>query len=199
MPGAINLGRSCVDHDQDSVTLLEQKCVEEALECPYEFNTCLSPEFIPITNFMFRFTARNLLFSLLKNYCSTNEVSTASGDFGVSTAGGTSQVPSTPCAHDDVCLLFFLLQPKSSLNLENEGNFSRWDEDDLEELDSSMAGLAEYSIRNKIIKSQTTELNIKTSETIGQTNDANTKKPKSASESVVPNPKIDRDRFIVED
>ncbi|GJW39787.1 putative ribonuclease H-like domain-containing protein [Tanacetum coccineum] len=33
------------------------------------------------------------------NNLSTNEVSTASGDFGVSTAGGTSQVPSTPCAH----------------------------------------------------------------------------------------------------
>ncbi|GJS33859.1 putative ribonuclease H-like domain-containing protein [Tanacetum coccineum] len=52
---------------------------------------------------------------------------------------------------------------------------------------------------NKIIESQTTELNIKTSETAGQTNDANTKKPKSASESVVSNPKIDRDRVIIED
>ncbi|GJX62607.1 hypothetical protein Tco_0295507 [Tanacetum coccineum] len=31
---------------------------------------------------------------------STNEVSTASGDFGVGTAGGINQVPSTPCAHD---------------------------------------------------------------------------------------------------
>ncbi|GJY25065.1 hypothetical protein Tco_0399791, partial [Tanacetum coccineum] len=40
----------------------------------------------------------------------TNEVSTTNGDIGVSTAGGTSQVPSTPCAHDI-------------------------DEDDLEELD----------------------------------------------------------------
>ncbi|GJZ10279.1 hypothetical protein Tco_0545038 [Tanacetum coccineum] len=33
---------------------------------------------------------------------------------------------------------------------------------------------------------------------IGQTNDANTKKPKSASESVVSNPKIDIDRVIIE-
>ncbi|GJZ94993.1 hypothetical protein Tco_0667196 [Tanacetum coccineum] len=33
----------------------------------------------------------------------------------------------------------------------------------------------------------------------GQTNDANTEKPKSASESVVSNPKIDRDRVIIED
>ncbi|GJX27079.1 putative ribonuclease H-like domain-containing protein, partial [Tanacetum coccineum] len=60
-------------------------------------------------------------------------------------------------------------------------------------------GLDEYAIRNKIIKSQTTELNTKTSETAGQTNDANTEKPKSASESVVSNPKIDRDRVIIED
>ncbi|GJX77043.1 retrovirus-related pol polyprotein from transposon TNT 1-94 [Tanacetum coccineum] len=41
-------------------------------------------------------------------------------------------------------------------------------------------GLDEYAIRNKIIESQTTELNTKTSETAGQTNDANTEKPKSA-------------------
>ncbi|GKD67271.1 hypothetical protein Tco_1309379, partial [Tanacetum coccineum] len=60
----------------------------------------------------------------------------------------------------------------------------------------SFAGLDEYAIRNKIIESQTTELNTKISETIGQTN---TEKPKSASESVVSNPKIDRDRVIIED
>ncbi|GKE02856.1 hypothetical protein Tco_1390839 [Tanacetum coccineum] len=65
--------------------------------------------------------------------------------------------------------------------------------------DISFTGLDEYSIRNKIIESQTTELNTKTSETAGQTNDANTEKPKSASESVVSNPKIDRDRVIIED
>ncbi|GJX13867.1 hypothetical protein Tco_0205625, partial [Tanacetum coccineum] len=65
--------------------------------------------------------------------------------------------------------------------------------------DISFAGLDEYAIRNKIIESQTTELNTKTSETAGQTNDANTEKPKSASESVVSNPKIDRDRVIIED
>ncbi|GJX70987.1 hypothetical protein Tco_0308158 [Tanacetum coccineum] len=50
--------------------------------------------------------------------------------------------------------------------------------------DISFAGLDEYAIRNKIIESQT--------------NDANTKNPKSASESVVSNPKIDRDRVIIE-
>ncbi|GJV28441.1 putative ribonuclease H-like domain-containing protein [Tanacetum coccineum] len=62
--------------------------------------------------------------------------------------------------------------------------------------DISFAGLDKFAIRKKIIKSQTTELNIKTSETAGQTN---AKKPKSASESVVSNSKIDRDRVIIED
>ncbi|GJX14226.1 hypothetical protein Tco_0205984 [Tanacetum coccineum] len=45
----------------------------------------------------------------LYNNLSTNEVSTASGDFGVSTAGGINQVPSTPCAHD--VAYSFLAQP----------------------------------------------------------------------------------------
>ncbi|GKD86319.1 hypothetical protein Tco_1357473 [Tanacetum coccineum] len=58
---------------------------------------------------------------------------------------------------------------------------------------------SEYAFRNKIIESQITELNIKTSETFGKTNDANIEKPKSVSESVVSNPKIDRDRVIIED
>ncbi|GJW08217.1 putative ribonuclease H-like domain-containing protein, partial [Tanacetum coccineum] len=62
--------------------------------------------------------------------------------------------------------------------------------------DISFVGLDEYAIRNKIIESQTTELNTKTSETAGQTN---AEKPKSASESVVSNPKINRDRVIIED
>ncbi|GJZ04029.1 ribonuclease H-like domain-containing protein [Tanacetum coccineum] len=65
--------------------------------------------------------------------------------------------------------------------------------------DISFAGLDEYAIRNKIIESQTTELNNKTDETVGKTNDANTKKPKSVTESVVSNPKINRDSVIIED
>ncbi|GKB19041.1 hypothetical protein Tco_0852964, partial [Tanacetum coccineum] len=65
--------------------------------------------------------------------------------------------------------------------------------------DISFAGLDEYAIRNKIIESQTSKLNNKTSETTGQINDANTVKPKSASESVVSNPQINRDRVIIED
>ncbi|GJX09697.1 hypothetical protein Tco_0199556 [Tanacetum coccineum] len=44
--------------------------------------------------------SQNLTFLSSENTSSTNEVSTASGDIGVSTAVGTSQVPSTPCAHD---------------------------------------------------------------------------------------------------
>ncbi|GJX66560.1 ribonuclease H-like domain-containing protein [Tanacetum coccineum] len=62
--------------------------------------------------------------------------------------------------------------------------------------DISFAGLDEYAIRNKIIESQTTELNTKTSETAGQTN---AEKPKSASESVASNYKINRDRVIIAD
>ncbi|GJR41380.1 hypothetical protein Tco_1217064 [Tanacetum coccineum] len=62
--------------------------------------------------------------------------------------------------------------------------------------DISFTGLDEYAIRNKIIKSQTSELNTKTSETADQTN---AKKPKSASESVVSNPKINRNTVIIED
>ncbi|GJX70986.1 hypothetical protein Tco_0308157 [Tanacetum coccineum] len=58
--------------------------------------------------------------------------STASGDFGVSTAGGINQVPSTPCAHD-VAYSFFA-QPTTSPQLENE-DFQQMDGDDLEELD----------------------------------------------------------------
>ncbi|GJW03895.1 putative ribonuclease H-like domain-containing protein [Tanacetum coccineum] len=65
--------------------------------------------------------------------------------------------------------------------------------------DISFARLDEYAIRNKIIESQTTELNNKTCETAGKINDANTEKPKSVSESVVSNPKINRDSVIIED
>ncbi|GJW92177.1 putative ribonuclease H-like domain-containing protein, partial [Tanacetum coccineum] len=51
--------------------------------------------------------------------------------------------------------------------------------------DISFAGLDEYAIRNKIIESQTSKLNNKTSEITGQTNDANTVTPKSAKVSEV--------------
>ncbi|GJZ88662.1 hypothetical protein Tco_0660444 [Tanacetum coccineum] len=63
-------------------------------------------------------TSQNLAFLSSKNTSSTNEVSTASGDFGVSTAGGISQVSSTLCAHDVACSFF--AQPTTSPQLENE-------------------------------------------------------------------------------
>ncbi|GJZ42665.1 putative reverse transcriptase domain-containing protein, partial [Tanacetum coccineum] len=62
--------------------------------------------------------SQNLDFLSSENTSSTNEVSTASRDFRVSTAGGISQVPSTPCAHD-VAYSFFA-QPTTSPQLENE-------------------------------------------------------------------------------
>ncbi|GKD02077.1 putative ribonuclease H-like domain-containing protein, partial [Tanacetum coccineum] len=58
--------------------------------------------------------------------------STASGDFGVSTAGRINQVPSTLCAHD-VAYSFFA-QPATSPQLENE-DFQQMDGDDLKKLD----------------------------------------------------------------
>ncbi|GJR69528.1 hypothetical protein Tco_0015593 [Tanacetum coccineum] len=247
------------------------------------------------------------LYNNLRNTTDTNEVSTASGDFGVSTAGGTSQVPSTLCAHD-VAYSFFA-QPTTSPQLENE-DFQQIDGDDLEELDLrwqvamltvkvkksrrnqgkrsygdngrsnaptnesssqelvaqdglesydwsndfeiepvnyalmaisssssssssdnegyelaleslesrilvhkknelalgekykelltpradiSFGGLDEYAIRKKIIKSKTTDLNIKTSEIVGKTNEVNTQKPKTVYESV------NRDKVIIKD
>ncbi|GJV12124.1 hypothetical protein Tco_1353665 [Tanacetum coccineum] len=77
-------------------------------------------------------TSQNLAFLSSENTSSTNEVSTASGDFGVSTAGGISQVSTTPCAHDVACSFF--AQPTTSPQLENE-DFQQIDEDDLDGID----------------------------------------------------------------
>ncbi|GJX14729.1 putative ribonuclease H-like domain-containing protein [Tanacetum coccineum] len=76
--------------------------------------------------------SQNLAFLSSENTSSTNEVSTASGDFGGSTAGGTSQVSSTPCADEVMCSFF--AQQTTSPQLENE-DLQQIDEDDLEELD----------------------------------------------------------------
>ncbi|GJU56235.1 hypothetical protein Tco_1229949 [Tanacetum coccineum] len=76
--------------------------------------------------------SQNLAFLSSENTGSTNEVSTTSGEFGVSTAGGINQVPYTPCAHD--VAYSFLAQPTTSSQLENE-DFQQMDGDDLEELD----------------------------------------------------------------
>ncbi|GKA32667.1 ribonuclease H-like domain-containing protein [Tanacetum coccineum] len=53
--------------------------------------------------------------------------------------------------------------------------------------------LDEYAIRKKKIKSKTTDLNTKTSETVGKTNETNTQKPKTVYESV------NIDKVIIED
>ncbi|GKC52979.1 hypothetical protein Tco_1075724, partial [Tanacetum coccineum] len=63
-------------------------------------------------------TSQKLAFLSSENTSSTNEVSTTSGDFRVSTAGGINHVPSTPCAHD-VDYSFFA-QPTTSHQLKNE-------------------------------------------------------------------------------
>ncbi|GKD43648.1 hypothetical protein Tco_1268293 [Tanacetum coccineum] len=77
-------------------------------------------------------TSQNLAFLSSENTSSTNEVNTASGDFGVSIAGEISQVLSNPCAHD-VAFSFFA-QPTTTPQLKNE-DFQQIVEDDLEELD----------------------------------------------------------------
>ncbi|GJR20660.1 hypothetical protein Tco_0969187 [Tanacetum coccineum] len=65
--------------------------------------------------------------------------------------------------------------------------------------DISFAGLDEYSIRKKIIKSKTDTSKSKTSETVGNTNEVNVEKPKSVNESVVSTPNINKDKVIIED
>ncbi|GKC04415.1 hypothetical protein Tco_0996025, partial [Tanacetum coccineum] len=79
--------------------------------------------------------SQNLAFLSSENTSSTNEVSTASGNFGVNTAGGTSstsQVSSTPGADEVVCSFF--AQQIMSPPLDNE-DLQQIDQDDLKELD----------------------------------------------------------------
>ncbi|GJZ21007.1 hypothetical protein Tco_0558046 [Tanacetum coccineum] len=63
----------------------------------------------------------------LYNNLRVYELGTASGDFGVSTAEGISQVSTTPCAHDVACSFF--AQPTTSPQLKNE-DFQQINEDD---------------------------------------------------------------------
>ncbi|GJT91124.1 retrovirus-related pol polyprotein from transposon TNT 1-94 [Tanacetum coccineum] len=79
--------------------------------------------------------SQNLAFLSSENTSRTNEVSTASGNFRVNTAGGTnssSQVSSTPGADEVVCSFF--AQQTTSPPLDNE-DLQQIDQDDLEELD----------------------------------------------------------------
>ncbi|GJZ15786.1 hypothetical protein Tco_0551463 [Tanacetum coccineum] len=62
--------------------------------------------------------SQNLAFLSFENTGSTNEISTASGDFGISTAGGINQVLSISSAHD--VAYSFLAQPTTSPQHENE-------------------------------------------------------------------------------
>ncbi|GJY85389.1 putative ribonuclease H-like domain-containing protein [Tanacetum coccineum] len=79
--------------------------------------------------------SQNLAFLSSENTSSTNEVSTASGNFEVNTAGGTSstsQVSSTPGADEVVCSFF--AQQTTSPPLDNL-DLQQIDQDDSEELD----------------------------------------------------------------
>ncbi|GJV50127.1 ribonuclease H-like domain-containing protein [Tanacetum coccineum] len=78
--------------------------------------------------------ACNLAFLSSENTSSTNEVSPASGNFGVNTAGGTSsssQVSSYSRCYD---YMLFLASITTSPPLDNE-DLQQIDQDDLEELD----------------------------------------------------------------
>ncbi|GJU49484.1 retrovirus-related pol polyprotein from transposon TNT 1-94 [Tanacetum coccineum] len=78
--------------------------------------------------------SQNLAFLSSENTSITNEVSTASGNFKVNTAGETnssSQVSSTPGADEVVCSFF--AQQTTSPPLNNE-DLQQIDQDDLEEL-----------------------------------------------------------------
>ncbi|GJT34406.1 putative ribonuclease H-like domain-containing protein [Tanacetum coccineum] len=68
----------------------------------------------------------------------------------------------------------------------------KWEESS-KNLDELLNSLDEYAIRKKIIESKTTNLNTKTSKTVGKTNEANTQKPKTVYESV------NRDKVVIED
>ncbi|GJV57160.1 hypothetical protein Tco_1458165 [Tanacetum coccineum] len=178
----------------------------------------------------------------------TNEVNTASRDFGVSTAGGINQVPSTPCAYD--VAYSFLAQPTTSSQLKNEiladgmeilggirtsmagggsgrnqGRRSYGDNgrSNAPTTESSSQALVVQDDLGTMCHEESTLANDRSSkadgykavpppitgnfltpradisfagETAGQTN---AEKPKLVSESVVSNPKINRDSVIIED
>ncbi|GJV78199.1 putative reverse transcriptase domain-containing protein [Tanacetum coccineum] len=94
--------------------------------------------------------SQNLAFLSSENTSSTNEVSTASGNFRVNTAGGTSstsQGSSTPGADEVVCSFF--AQQTTSPPLDNE-DLQQIDQDDLEELDIRWQSKAEcYNYHRK--------------------------------------------------
>ncbi|GJT34348.1 retrovirus-related pol polyprotein from transposon TNT 1-94 [Tanacetum coccineum] len=107
--------------------------------------------------------SQNLAFLSSENTSSTNEVSTASGDFGVSTGGGINKVPST---------LYGWRLSWRNWDLRWQGGYVDCQSKEVHSKDRKEFGLQrkmtcldEYVIRNKIIDSQTTKLNTKTNET----------------------------------
>ncbi|GJY44486.1 ribonuclease H-like domain-containing protein [Tanacetum coccineum] len=150
--------------------------------------------------------SHNLAFLSSENTNSTNEVSPVSGNFGID--------------QDDleeldlrwqVAMLTVRGTLLGSANQEGtkgkglmvimEGGMS---DQVMKRSHQQMIGLDEYTIRKKIIETQTTELKTdtsesKTSETVGNTNEVKVEKPKSVYESVVLKPMINRDKVIIED
>ncbi|GJZ34325.1 ribonuclease H-like domain-containing protein [Tanacetum coccineum] len=101
-------------------------------------------------------TSQNMAFISSENTSSTNEVSTASGDFRVSTAEGISQVSTTSCAHD-VAYSFFA-QPNNHSQLEMR-IFIRIDERTTDWKNWILeAGVAYVDIRVKKFLQKTEEL-----------------------------------------
>ncbi|GJS50277.1 ribonuclease H-like domain-containing protein [Tanacetum coccineum] len=93
--------------------------------------------------------SQNLAFLSSENTSSTNEVSSASGNFRVNTAGGSSssnQVSSTPGADEVVCSFF--AHQATSPPLDNE-DLQQIDQDDLEELDIRQQ-VAMLTVKSKV-------------------------------------------------
>ncbi|GJV29725.1 hypothetical protein Tco_1386173 [Tanacetum coccineum] len=186
-------------------------------------------------------TSQNLAFLSSENTSSTNEVSTASGDFGIDeddleeldlrwqvamltgTLLGITDLEGIK--GEDLMVTMAGIggaMPTNEFITGTGTGGSRWSRSSDEEstpandrfskadgyhvvpplitgnfltprADISFAGLDEYAIRKKITESKTTDLNTKTSETVGKTNETNTQKPKTVYELV------NRDKVIIED
>ncbi|GKE54853.1 ribonuclease H-like domain-containing protein [Tanacetum coccineum] len=88
--------KNVLKHQFENFTTASNESLDKAYDRVYEDEMKKSSSSIS--------NSQNLAFLSSENTSSTNEVSTPSGDFGVSTAGGTSQASSTPCA-DQVAML----------------------------------------------------------------------------------------------
>ncbi|GJZ67610.1 ribonuclease H-like domain-containing protein [Tanacetum coccineum] len=160
----------------------------------------------------FSSNTQNLAFLSSENTNSTNEVRTASGDFGMDgddleeldlrwqVAMLTVRVKKfiqrtgTNMDYKEKRLVSLDKLKIECYNCHRKGHFAR-------ECRSGRSqgrrpyGLDEYAFRNKIIESKTT----KTNKTVGNTNEATIVKPKSVNETVMSKSKINRDEVIIED